>query len=39
MPYTLPELADVGMPIAMRALVEAAVRRHPITYMQINETH
>lgn len=32
MSYTVEELIEVGRPIAMTALVEAAAERHPITY-------
>lgn len=35
MPYTLEKLRDIGMPIAMAALVEAASRRETITYKDI----
>ena len=35
MPYTMERLIEVGMPIAMAALAEAANRRETITYKEI----
>jgi hypothetical protein len=37
MPYTIPKLCELGMPIAMAALVEAANQRETVTYKDIAE--